>query len=676
MSEAKPRNFKDPGRWRRRIIYSCTSLIILGFLLRAILPLALPAVMRKVAGVFDMTCTYERLELNLFSGDAGIWGLEFKPKEGGAPILSTDYCGGNVSVLNLFRGKLNVWRVEADGVEVNIDRNADGHIPLLDRFVSATAANKTAATPAAAPSSSSTSPVDLASPLHIDALRLSHIHVHIHDRGVTPEIDSELAMDLRLSDLGSPTNPAKFEMNLSADPFLDTMRITGEGKSGGKNLDAKLHILVRGIRPKPAAPYLAPLGIRPVSDGITLTADGQVHTAGAPNGAEGFTGSITFDHLSASADLQESLALDHLAIDAGTIDTKSIRINSFILDGARATAGRAADGNLQVAGIESDPALAAHAPAPPPTGPAQPMSPLLIELMAERWSIGEVGLRNARLDLHDQGITPPVNLAFVVDDLSAKSIDHDPKNLNTSVTLNGLLHAPGLIREIKLDGTATPFADQKHFSATVNSTGIKPDAIKPYLDQIGVESTLKDAKFSAAIDASLSITDVLMAGANVTKFDYQDDGSLLSLTSVKVSNATVNPKTGKIGIGDIELVGPGISVLRDPAGQLSALGFRTRPIAPHPAQAIPVATTVPVAAPRTAPTFAVLPAININHFAWKGIQLHLEDQTQTPPTKISISDVGVEATNLSTDLATQSEGILRHGSFRQRLPSGWKLMEM
>jgi hypothetical protein len=679
-SPTPPDKKAKAARWRRRTIWTLSVLIVLGFFLRAVLPLALPTVMRKVAGVFGLTCNYDRLELNLFSGDAGIWGLEFKPKEGGDAILTADYCHGNVSVLNLFKGKLNVWRVEADGVDINVDRNADGHIPLLDRFVAAT--SKTATTPAPATTSSAASdkPVDLASPLRVDALRLSHIRVHIHDRGVTPEVDAELAMDLRLSDLGSTSQPAKFEMNFSADPFLDSMKVTGEGKSGGKNLDASLNVLVRGIRLKPVSAYLAPLGIRPVSDGITLHASGSVHTAAAPNNAEGFTGSIALDHLLAQADRQEALALDSVKVDTGVIDTKTIRFNSIVAQGARASAGRAADGNLQIAGIEYDPALVAKKAAEAPTA-ASPTPPLLLSLMAERWNVGEVALRDARLDLHDQGIVPQVDLAFIVDDLSAKSIDYDPKNLNNVVSLSGAMRAPGLVQQIKLDGSATPFADSKHFAVSLDATGIKPDAIKPYLDQAGLESTLKSGEFTAGVDATMSIGDTITANAKVTKFDFHDgDAPLLALNSAAVSGFALEPRTARVSVADIELSGPGISVLRDRDGELAALGVKTKPrensstatqaagrgegdasvVAVSSDQNHPQPNPLPEYRERgpeqPATTFASLPRITIGRFGWKDIRFDIEDQSVNPPVKVSVSDVGVEANDISTDLGQKKAG--------------------
>src|ERR1019366_6510072 len=105
------------------------------------------------------------------------------------------------------------------------------------------------------------------------------IRVHIRDQSVTPTFDTVLAMDLRLSDLGSPDKPARFEFEMSDNALLDSLEVSGQGRSGGKTLDASMHMVARGVRLKPAAAYLEPLGIHPVADGLTFNADGQIHTA-------------------------------------------------------------------------------------------------------------------------------------------------------------------------------------------------------------------------------------------------------------------------------------------------------------------------------------------------------------------------------------------------------------
>src|SRR5690554_3801693 len=108
-SAARPRK---PRRWRRRIVIALVALLAIGLILRIILYFALPVVINKVAAAFDLNVTFERHELTLLGGDAGLWFVKVTPKSGGVPLLSADYVRGNISPLQLLAGNLVVWRVE------------------------------------------------------------------------------------------------------------------------------------------------------------------------------------------------------------------------------------------------------------------------------------------------------------------------------------------------------------------------------------------------------------------------------------------------------------------------------------------------------------------------------------------------------------------------------------
>ncbi len=639
---SQPKPAKKPGRWRRRSIRILVIVVILTLAARIFVPLLLPTVLRKAAGLYGMNCYYDRLELNLLSGDAGIWGLEFRPKEGGDPILTADYCHGNIAVLKLLRGRLDVWRIEADTVEINIDRTADGRIPLLDRFI-----NGRSAAPAPAPPSSTVRSIDLTSPLRVDALRLNHIRVHLHDQSVKPTLDTTLAMDIRLSDLGSPDRPAKFEFDLSNDAMLDSLVVIGEGHSGGQVLEANMRVVAKGVRFKPVAAYLQPLGIHPVADGLTFVANGQVRTAPPPGNGEGLSGSIVLDHISAVADAEEAIALDKFELDADVIDTKSIHLARLLLDGVRAHGERAGNGKLRLAGLEWDPSTIAHSPTPPSVSPTNQPS-ILADILAEPWSLAELTVRNLNATFHDNAVTPAADLSLVSDELSIKNINHDPNNLNTTVTFAGLLHSPKLIHEINLTASAQPFASKKTFQLAVDASGIKPDALKPYLDQLGLESQLAAGQFTSTVAGWLAITDngELNGELNVDKVSLRDGHDLLTFNGIHATGLSLNPATGQIRANDIELSGPGISAHRDATGTLACLGLHTKPAVSS------LHSTDATASSSPSHTTIELPRIDIGRFAWKEIHFALTDETVSPATKISVSDAGVEITHFST-AATQ-----------------------
>ncbi len=155
--------------------------------------------------------------------------------------------------------------------------------------------------------------------------------------------------------------------------------------------------------------------------------------------------------------------------------------------------------------------------------------------------------------------------------------------------------------------------------------------------------------------------DTITANAKLTKFNFQDETALLSLENVKISEVNLDPKTSSISIGAVELSGPAISVFRDRSGELSTLGFRTQARSSHDAAQAPLSLPSngkPLKALPPAPAFTVasVPRITLGRFAWNNIHIDFEDQTLSPLSKVSISEIGIEATNLSTHAKSNREG--------------------
>ncbi len=415
---------KKKGRWRRRIGIAVVVLLVLALGLRVAVNLAFPTVLAKVAGYYDLDCSYERLQLNVLGGDVGLWHLTVNPKTAngaaidGGPLVHAEYVRGNIAPLKLLVGKLEVWRVEADGVELNVERTADGRIPALEKLLAARPAPAPAAKPAAGPTQ-----IDLTPPLRVDALRLQHVRARVRDRAVSPPFDGLVLVNLRVSDVGSTLRPARFELDVSSDPILDSLAVEGEGRSGGAALDARMTVRVKGLRPRAAAGYLEPLGMRPVANEISMRMNARLSTAAAADGhpptrptsgasdlasaanaspadaspatlpasqpanptggatggalaaapAAAVTGTLVLENIAVLADGEESLAMDRLTLDADRVTPDAAQLARLVIDGVRGHARRTPEGNLRVAGVELVPPVAA--PAGPATLPASRPAP-------------------------------------------------------------------------------------------------------------------------------------------------------------------------------------------------------------------------------------------------------------------------------------------------------------
>src|SRR5688572_1425780 len=173
---------KKKRRWRRLLLWTLIVLVVLAVAARITIALAFPSVLRQVAAAYGLDASYERMELYVLGGDVGLWHLRVAPKDGGEPLLTADYVRGDVSALNLLRGRLVVRRVEADGVDALAQREADGSIPILEKLLSGPPA----------PPSDAPMDVSLDPPLQVDALRLSRVRARWIDKAVQPPVDARV----------------------------------------------------------------------------------------------------------------------------------------------------------------------------------------------------------------------------------------------------------------------------------------------------------------------------------------------------------------------------------------------------------------------------------------------------------------------------------------------------
>ena len=649
---------KKRRRWRRLIVVVCIVIIAVSLAMRVIIIFAFPSVLKKVAASYDLNATYDRMELYLLGSDVGLYHLKLTPKAGGDALVDLEYCRADVSALDLLRGKLLARRVEADGATMRIEREADGSIPALQKLLAGGATTKP------------TEPFQLTSldsPLQLDALRLNHIRTQWRDRSVTPPVETELEMTMRISDLGSADRPTRFLLDMTSPPLLDSLRVEGKGTARGQAMDATLTVIARGIHPKPATGYLAPLGFRPIADDINVlcTATVKTHATGGPAAATTSTninapakattqpadiaGEVTIENIVVRTDGREAAGVDRVAVKVDRFNGNALQLASVLVDGVRATAERTAAGNMRVAGLEMVPASAATVTTRPSAAPASPPTAVATAAPSMRIALADFTVRNVRASFSDASVAPPANLSFLVNSLSARNIIADPSRPDAAVTIAGDFAAPGIARTIRLSGTALPFAPVRTLNAKLVAQGVRPEAIRAYLDAAGVESTMKDATATCDISASVAQTPSGgMRGDVVAQNIRLSDGTeLFAFDAAKLSGFSVNPNDGGIRIDAIDLSGPRLGLTRDADGSVQTLGFRTKAPTTKPASNVTVAAATP--APTTAPAAAApspLPQLEIGRLTWKGVALDLNDRAITPSTAMKITDAGIELANV------------------------------
>ncbi len=359
------------------------------------------------------------------------------------------------------------------------------------------------------------------------------------------------------------------------------MCIEGEGTSHGQSLQANFSLSIRGLHPKPAAGYLLPLGTRGDANDISVHAAAKIEISPTTKPSQqtpttqpiDLTADALISDVSVTADgVEETAGIDRIAAGHSVVQPgQLVHIASLVIDGVRAHALRTAAGSLRFAGMELAPLPPAPATQPAPAGP--PME------LPRKWVVDLLALRHLNVGFRDESVTPAADLSLTSDDIHVKKIVADPAHPEAPVEIAGLLTSPGMARSITLSGSATPFAAKKAVQIKLLIEGIKPDAIRGYLDAAGLESQFKNGTLACDLDASGAIADsgAISANAHFGHIKLSDDKDLFAFDGVTIAGVAIDPKATKIRAESIEISGPKMNVLRDPQGTLIAFGLQTKP---------------------------------------------------------------------------------------------------
>ncbi len=323
---------KKARRWPRRLRLTAIWALVAALGLRIVMMLALPVVLGRVAAFYDLNLDYSSSKLTLLGGSAGLWDVKISDRTSGSRLMTAEYLHGDIVPWRLLTGKLHVIRAEADGVDVQIERTADGHIPLLERWLAKTTAKPTT-------SDTATSSIDFTSPLRIEALRLSKVQAHVRDQAVTPNLDALFTTDIRVSHVGASDGvPTALEIDAWSDLLLDSLRIQATATASGRSLDAKADLFMTGLHTKPLAGYLEPLGLKPVANSIAMKATASIQAHPAPEPSKGVTATCAIDNVSITADEQQFASVSSIRISADEIDPWAAKFGTISVEGGRLAA--------------------------------------------------------------------------------------------------------------------------------------------------------------------------------------------------------------------------------------------------------------------------------------------------------------------------------------------------
>lgn len=677
-SSGRPRAGRP--RWLRLLFWVCTIALAVVVVLRVALWLSLPWILDRTMAQYGLEARYERLRLSLLTGDAELWHLVLVPSDANTPLVDVEYCRADVSLVTLLTRRLVVHRIEIDGMDVSLTRAEDGTFPQL-RTLLVVLRERSDATPHAdaevirpfAPPRE----IDLTPPLRMDALRLQHVQVRFRDETVSPVFETRLDLNVRLSDLRSDKRQTRFQVILSSPPVLSQLTIEGTGSAQGRDLLAEVRVALQGVQPGAVEEYLAGLGVIPDARTIGFACDGAVRVQGIQvveandvdlpakqSFASGETPvrpsvPVLRVHLESknaamTIDGAEHFALHSAVVDANVFDSGAVRVGQVQVNRGAFHVWRRPTGMFSVGGFQ----FAGRSPRRPAirtdiattveeySGASQSA-----DGSSAQWSLDGIGVRDVRFVLHDQSVSPQVDLVL---DLNEVTVEHAPSP-SEGLTLTARLGAPGIVESLHAGGTMVLSSSESRVALKIVGTAICPDALQPHLRSLGLESLYRAGTFTCDVNAVFVQQDdgPFNASASITNISLQDTQELLGLKAIAVHGVRIDPPSGTTYIDQVEVSGQRLALERDPTGCLTVLGFRLTGT-PSASESQGGPSPLPVEAQsgsmetgsRAASAERSVARIEIGRLSWHDNELTLVDRMVTPVKTFAIPDLGLELTDL------------------------------
>jgi len=612
--------------------------------LRAIVAVAIPIVVRRVAASRGLACDWDRLSIGLLAGTVDVRNLDAWPlgDDGRAgprpaePPVHLEYATVDVHLLSALFGPFHVQRAEVDGLDVALERAADGVWKVAGRVPVWPLPPAPPPTEAPRPPEKTPEkpePFDLALPVRVDALRIQHVRARLVDPTAVPAVDLALETTLRVSDLGSPVRPARLDVLVTAPGALDVVRVAGRLEGDPRSAKAHLEVEGHGLRLAPLRSWLASFGVEPHAEALAfgLRVDGEADVLGEKRDALRAAIALRDAHL--DADGVRELALDELSASVDPLTRSKARVPLVELKGVRGAAERVGAETLRIAGIDVHPVESAPAAAAAEKGePARPM-PLEID---------RVRLQDGSLAFRDRFVESGAHLTLALEELAAEHVVLDPARPEETVAVRARLAAPGMADRVTVDGTVAPFAPERRVDLAFAAEGLSTAAIEPYLREAGLEGDLRSGTFSMRLGAGARLGDRgrIDARASIADVHLQDEGERFALSLVSLDGIVLDPAEKLVRVGDAHIEGLRLRASRDATGSVHVLGVRTSAAPAAARRAEP-------GRPSSAPAASPLPRVEIGRLAWTGNAIRFDDAAVSPPASLAFSDLGAEIEGLA-----------------------------
>lgn len=641
MSNANPAR---PHRWRRRLLW----LLALALLARITIAFGAGPAVKALASGLGVELDFERFDLSLLEGRVEVWRLEAsvagEAEAQPAPLLEAHTLAFDLDVLALWGGVLRVRRLELDGARVELARDARGRWnfdALIPSGPSEAAPRDADDEPADVDV-----PFDLRLPVEVVAARLQDVSIHLSDQSSSEPVDVALTLSVSATDLGTPGKSGRLDVVATSPQFLDLFRLRSAGTNEVNAASWRSQVELSGLRLRPLAPLLEPLGIRPVADRIDAGGELELTAETVGEAREAVAAELDLSGVELLADGVEALGLDWLWVGVAELDGAGLALSELIVEAPRLRAERLPDGSAALGGVAwvGRDAMPSTASASEPVGEAEPEPSRPLDSSARpgfAWSLDELAVTGGAIVFVDASYATPIELEARLDDLRLgplSSADDAPAG-----RLELAASCPGVAERIELGGPIDFSAPIPTVELALDLRGLAPERLAPYLAELGIESTLESGRlhldslrFTGDEDGGIELA---LGGLGLR------DGAeeLGAIDRIRLDLVPGSPPRVEVG-------GSRLNVTRTAEGELLALGLRVggSPAAPPRAAAKDAEPVESAPAPSGEPAPFELPILDLPGAQLELTQVVLLDERRPEePLELGPMTVELSATELA-----------------------------
>jgi len=544
----------------RAFLWGGVAFIAFLILSRLALPFLLPVLANHILASRGLRLETRRVTLSLTRGTLEIQEPKISFLGEKEPLLKGDRIAVDLCMDRIRQGRWAVENLAIESLSLFLERNDQGRFPLFDSF-SSEGPGKTREEKARS----------FVWPVELDAVEVQDVTLRYRDESLDPVVDTSFTFFLRGSHLGSNREETRLDLEITSPDTLSRLTLLCHGRFQEHEMDLHLSLEIQGFQGASLSSFLMDRGIRPVARSIDAHLRGSL-TLAMEDGIDTFA--LEGEEISFEPEGWETSVMERFALTICKAQEKPLRLHGARLQGMDMRLTRLPAGEILLAGLAFGSKQASQAQEPSRKSERETVS----------WILEDLSIEDSQILFEDRSVSPETDTGIRIEKAVVKNLADmaSQESGDTTLFLRGAL--PGMVESVFLEGQGSMDHQGKTLAATLDIQGICSEAMKPYLDSLGLEPLFQRGSLHCAIRGETrEMEQGIALSMEATDLSLEtEEESLFHLSRLLVRDLIL-PKDGHPWhLGEIALTGLRWPLSRDSSGAWNTLGLHIPIRAPDP----------------------------------------------------------------------------------------------